>query len=1334
MKIHQSQNVKNQFVTDFKWKTGAGIWFVRLPRSQTVSIVSDFASYNVKFHKIKVAKIKTYYSKWGARLNHLLFPNLVNFRASQERKKSKYRSRWQYCTKQKKINKAKDKKSLNLFFDTKISLRKPIKSQKNIKRTKTSTTLLMCGDVESNPGPEMKNQVTTLTVITYNVRGLKEYSKLKRVLNTCAGKIKNNKNTVICLQETHLERADENKLKVMWRDKYVLSPGGNKSRGCIILYDSSWEGIDFQIDKGGRFIVLTLKKQFGLFSIANIYAPNDQNVQFFETVLLQLVKNKDDLGATPVLVGDFNLVINPDRDSLNRNTCNKETIVRTFVKDTLASLGLQDAYRHKHSEGGYTWVRGNCYSRLDMIYVDKELLSKVTKAEVDWAFDKSDHASITVEVEFKNVKRRGPGLPRVDPSLLAAEQIRREVIEYLNINISEMPEGWNPHQKWEFLKVSVRSIMWEIKSREKKLEIKELDALKEQLNRLKKNREEFYSLQQNQPVVGDDLTSIEAIDQSISFFEGEINKLWEAKSKELAMKARIKWFNEGEKSNKYFLNIIKKRQAETNIEKLSWEGKTAETQESLQDLVYEFYGDLYSKEENLTTDYESFFSPDTPTLNDEDRRKLDEPETLEEITRTLNSCNESAPGPDGITYKTYQALWEVLGPFLLKSWQFSLETGLLPDSQRLSSITLLPKEGKDLSQIGNWRPITLTNCDLKIFTKNMANRVSLVLNKLIFKSQTAYIPSRNVHDNSRFFEFYRDYCSKNNVDAILMSLDAKKAFDSVDHKYMTACLKKYGFSDNFIEAVKTLYNEIKADILVNGYKSAVIRIRRCVKQGDALSCALFILCLDPLIRNIERNKNIKAIEIRTPLSNKKISSKTGGFADDVGIITANCEISIKEVFLEYKRFSIRSGIKLNETKTEIMHLNKPSQIFEPITFKIELPDISFEIKSVQSVIICGIMFSNYPQIAYKYNVTDKIEKFKKKLLAWQFRGLTLGGKILVASTFGISQLIYSMQVCEYYESDLKELEKFIFGFLWSKNVTVSTAPDRIKRNIMKQDYDNGGLRVPDVAVLNEALKLKQFFRASESNHVIKLIQKYRLESIGYDYVVNQEYSKLCPHDCVITTAQRGINRIADKWRAENSIKVNNVEVMMDLISSIDVKEYLKRKRALMAECLFERVFKAGIEKLKQLVMENQYPRSDAFKKLTTIVLKEFPSIWGSEILNNVGANHCLDIRESFFIQGSAFLPIRAYTVKIIRKCLSYEKQESAKYSTKLNIIPHEGINPFLTNRSVNYAVSQRIFKFRLLHLDIFTKDRMFKFKMTTNEMCDICGERETLIHTCNMGM
>ncbi len=234
--------------------------------------------------------------------------------------------------------------------------------------------------------------------------------------------------------------------------------------------------------------------------------------------------------------------------------------------------------------------------------------------------------------------------------------------------------------------------------------------------------------------------------------------------------------------------------------------------------------------------------------------------------------------------------------------------------------------------------ITLTNCDLKIFTKLLANRVSTILDKLISPSQTAYVPGRVVHDNLRVFDFYKYYCKSHNVDALLVSLDAKKAFDSVSHKYMHKVLTGYGFSESFIDLVKLLYNDIKASILVNGFKSVMIKIGRSVKQGDALSCALFILCIDPLIRKIEKNQNIKSIPIpRSVYSNIKIDGKVGGFADDIGLAVKNEPSTLKAIFDDYKLFSKLSGIELNIEKTEILklNLNTNEQPFEPCNFTID---------------------------------------------------------------------------------------------------------------------------------------------------------------------------------------------------------------------------------------------------------------------------------------------------------------------------------------------------------------------------------------------------------------
>ena len=160
------------------------------------------------------------------------------------------------------------------------------------------------------------------------------------------------------------------------------------------------------------------------------------------------------------MAGDFNLVLDPDLDSINRTSTSNEKIVSTFVKDSMNALSLKDVYRTFSKEKGFTWNRGRCYSRLDMVFAQGLVNQDNVTAETDWTFDKSDHALLRVKIKFESARTKGPGLPKVDPKILEKSHIKLEVMERLANYINSIPEGWNPNQTWEFLKVSVRSIMW----------------------------------------------------------------------------------------------------------------------------------------------------------------------------------------------------------------------------------------------------------------------------------------------------------------------------------------------------------------------------------------------------------------------------------------------------------------------------------------------------------------------------------------------------------------------------------------------------------------------------------------------------------------------------------------------------------------------------------------------------------------------------------------------------------------------------------------------------------------------------------------------------------
>ena len=118
------------------------------------------------------------------------------------------------------------------------------------------------------------------------------------------------------------------------------------------------------------------------------------------------------------------------------------------------------------------------------------------------------------------------------------------------------------------------------------------------------------------------------------------------------------------------------------------------------------------------------------------------------------------------------------------------------------------------------------------------------------------------------------------IKGLLVGVDARKAFDSVDHEYMQEVLKSYGFGPKFINWVKILNKNLTAEILVNGYTTEKINIEQSVKQGDALSCFLFILCMDPLIRKVNSDLAVQGLNIGNPTTIDKLCA----YADDIVFI------------------------------------------------------------------------------------------------------------------------------------------------------------------------------------------------------------------------------------------------------------------------------------------------------------------------------------------------------------------------------------------------------------------------------------------------------------------
>ena len=175
--------------------------------------------------------------------------------------------------------------------------------------------------------------------------------------------------------------------------------------------------------------------------------------------------------------------------------------------------------------------------------------------------------------------------------------------------------------------------------------------------------------------------------------------------------------------------------------------------------IESFYSDLLETKSAglLSTNFtENFFAfvenVDIPKLSFEESMSLESDLTLGEIKNVLKSFqNNKSPGGDGFSKEFYEAFFDLIGIHLLNSYSEAFTKGQLSISQRRGVICLIPKDDSDLTELSNWRPLTLLNVDYKILAKAIGQRIESKLSSLIHSDQTGFI--KGIDSLARMFCF-----------------------------------------------------------------------------------------------------------------------------------------------------------------------------------------------------------------------------------------------------------------------------------------------------------------------------------------------------------------------------------------------------------------------------------------------------------------------------------------------------------------------------------------------------------------------------------------------------
>ena len=154
--------------------------------------------------------------------------------------------------------------------------------------------------------------------------------------------------------------------------------------------------------------------------------------------------------------------------------------------------------------------------------------------------------------------------------------------------------------------------------------------------------------------------------------------------------------------------------------------------------------------------------------------------------------------------------------------------------------------------------------------------------------------------------------SDSKLDAYFVSLDFKKAFDSIDQRWLSRVLHKMNFPVKFIRTINSLNKDANVRVLVNGFRTGQVPINKGVRQGDPLSLYLFLLAVEPLVATINNDTRIEGLG-----KGRKRNVKCPSYADD-SILTLVDSPSVCLAFEITQRFSEATGLKLNMEKTQGM--------------------------------------------------------------------------------------------------------------------------------------------------------------------------------------------------------------------------------------------------------------------------------------------------------------------------------------------------------------------------------------------------------------------------------
>ena len=203
-----------------------------------------------------------------------------------------------------------------------------------------------------------------LKIASFNVRGIGNNTKRREVFNWLRSK----KFSIYMLQEVHCSENTADLWACEWGYKTLFGCCSSNKAGVSILFNNNFNLQILKVfsDPNGRFIICDIEANSKPLTLANIYAPNEDDPNFFHAFFDHLSSfHCEEI----IIAGDFNLVLDLNKDKKGGLAKTHKNALKV-VQDLSESFELSDAWRILNPEATrYTWrQRQPATSTADLIF------------------------------------------------------------------------------------------------------------------------------------------------------------------------------------------------------------------------------------------------------------------------------------------------------------------------------------------------------------------------------------------------------------------------------------------------------------------------------------------------------------------------------------------------------------------------------------------------------------------------------------------------------------------------------------------------------------------------------------------------------------------------------------------------------------------------------------------------------------------------------------------------------------------------------------------------------------------------------------------------------